>query len=110
MKREDYVIESVAVGATIIMMVVTFLEGNVYNIFFGDSFLWNLLGVPLWIFACFFVGGIIIGLPSLIANYILYKFSNSMWDLSDKTRRTIIIISAIVLCVILAVVFTAANS
>lgn len=87
MKESRLYISSVLL-ATAIVMYFTFSS-------FGESFLWNAISVPIWVFGSFLVGGCII-LPLFLIDYCLDKIIDFFEPLTKKQKTITIIIICIV--------------
>lgn len=92
------------IGATISAMIL--FAFNDFDYFFGNNFFSNLFSVLLWVAASFFAAGIAMILPAIIIHYTKESLSSNIENTSESTLKTIKIVSAIIIWIVLAVVVT----
>ena len=87
---------------TIITAIVTLIMGDI----FSDSFFNNLLAVPIWLFGCFFLGGIVFMIPYFMIDYLSKTISNYFLTINEKTKKNICIITVLVVWIALSILGT----
>ena len=68
---------------------------------FGDSFLWNLIEVPIMLFGSF----LMVGIATLIPGILIYIFSNKLDHMHEEGRHTSAKILSILVCVLTVIAF-----
>lgn len=68
---------------------------------FGDSFLWNLIEVPMMLFGSF----LMVGIATLIPVTVIYIFSEKLDHMRDEGHYTSAKILLILVCVLVIIAF-----
>ena len=92
------------IGATISTMIWVLKYD--FNYFFKDNFWGNLLGVPLWIIVSILIAGLAMYVPAIIIYIIKERYSNLFENMSETKIKTIKIVAAIIVWIILAAIMT----
>lgn len=83
-------------------IIAAIISLNVYEIF-SDSFFNNLITIPIWLFGCFMLSGLVFIIPYFIIDYLSKSISNYFLTVDPKKKKVIIAVTIIIIWLALSI-------